>query len=125
MAGPTRSYPERLRLLAAVVWLALFVMRPQLILALTFLLIGGGFIVFNGVAFWVTVIRKEPFSSVAPIAGGLVAAVGVAFLPIAESWKWAWLPLVLDWGGVPRVLAAWHASRARPAARAGGQGTGL
>ena len=75
---------------------------PQLIFALALLVIGGVFIAFNAMIFWLTVVRKKHAPAVAPIVGGPIAAVGIALLPLAGSWKLAWVPLVVDWGGGSR-----------------------
>ena len=79
---------------------------PQLIFSAVLLVIGGVMIAFNAVVFWCTVIRKGHASSVLPIFGGVIAAAGIATLPVPESWKWAWVPLVTDWGGLPIFLTA-------------------
>ncbi len=103
-----------LQLLGFIAWLAMFVLRPQLVFSLTLLLIGGAFIAYNAVIFWRTVVRKEEASSVAPIFGGVIAAGGVILLPPEASWQWAWLPLLLDWGGLPMFLyGGWQALRRR------------
>jgi len=95
------------RLVLSVAWLVLFVSWPQLVFAATLLLIGGGFIAYNAVNFWTTIILREPSSSVLPIFGGIIAAAGIGILPVTGSWNWAWIPLLLDWGGLPMVLRAW------------------
>lgn len=87
---------------------------PQLILAVILLIIGGGFIAYNAMIFWLTVVRKEDASSVLPIFGGVIAAAGVAILPVPGSWVWAWVPLVIDWGGLRIFLAHWYAQRSKP-----------
>lgn len=90
---------------------------PQLIFAVALLLIGGGLIAYNAVIFWLTVVRKEDAPSVAPLFGGIIAAAGVAVLPFAGSWHWAWIPLVIDWGGFRIFLSHWRSrreSRSRP-----------
>ncbi len=84
---------------------------PQLIFALALLGIGGVFIAFNATIFWLTVVRKEHAPAAAPIVGGLIAAIGIASLPLAGSWKWAWVPLVVDWGGLPLFIFAWYETR--------------
>ncbi len=87
---------------------------PQLMFALTLLVIGGACVAFNATIFYVAVVRKErAASSVMPIVGGPIAAVGIALLPFPGSWKWAWVPLVLDWGGLPIFLSAWYEKRTR------------
>ena len=87
---------------------------PQLIIAVILLIIGGGFIAYNAMIFWLTVVRKEDASSVLPIFGGVIAAAGVAILPVSGSWYWAWVPLVIDWGGFRIFLAHWYAQRSKP-----------
>jgi hypothetical protein len=79
---------------------------PQLIFSAVLLVIGSVMIAFNVMVFWCTVIRKEHAPSVLPIFGGVIAAAGIATLPLPESWKWAWMPLVADWGGLPIFLTA-------------------
>ncbi len=101
------------RLLFTMAWLVIFVIWPQVTFAVTLLIIGGGFIAFNAMVFWLTVVRKGHAPSVAPIFGGVIAAAGIAALPITGSWQWAWAPLVIDWGGFPIFLAAWCAERSQ------------
>lgn len=100
-----------LRLLFSVAWLAVFVIWPQITFAVSLLFIGGAFIAHNGLIFWLTVVRNEPASSVAPIFGGIITAIGITILPVGESWKFSWIPLVLDWGGIPVFVAGWYSSR--------------
>lgn len=102
-----------LPLLSTAAWLVVFVIWPQATFAVTLLIIGGGLIAFNATVFWLTVVRKGHASSVAPIFGGIIAAAGIAALPIAGSWQWAWIPLVVDWGGFPIFLASWGAGRSK------------
>ena len=107
----TFDFLDWIRLLSAVAWLAVFVIWPQLVSAITLLIIGGALIAFNAMIFWLTVIQKEHASSIAPIFGGVFAAAGIAILPVSESWKWLWIPLVIDWGGIPIFLNGWYLSR--------------
>jgi hypothetical protein len=88
---------------------------PQLLFAIALLAIGGVFIAYNAVVFWSTVVRKEEATSVAPLVGGIIAAAGVAALPIAGSWQWAWIPLILDWGGLRIFYPHWCSGRRKPA----------
>ena len=92
---------EWLRLVGVIAWLGIFVTWPRSTAAITLLVAGGAFIAFNAMIFWETIVRKEPAPAVAPIFGGILGAAGVALLPFPEAWKWAWVPLVLDWGGLP------------------------
>ena len=109
--GFTRK--DGLRLIATVAWLVILVNWPQLTAAITLLIIGGAFIAFNAFIFWQTVILKGNAPAVAPIFGGILAAAGIALLPIAGIWKWAWIPLLIDWGGLPMFVRAWYESRRR------------
>ncbi|NCF27068.1 MAG: hypothetical protein GWP69_06780 [Gammaproteobacteria bacterium] len=102
-----------LRLLSTIAWLFIFVNWPQTTFAVTLVIIGGVFIAFNAMVFWITVVRKGHASSVAPILGGVIAAAGIALLPVAGSWNWAWVPLVIDWGGFPIFLAGWYTERSK------------
>lgn len=40
------------------------------------------------------------------IAQQLGAAASIALLPVTGTWKWAWIPLLLDCGGLPMLLRA-------------------
>jgi len=108
------GFLDWLRLLSTGVWLVIFVTWPQITLAATLLIIGSAFIAFNAMIFWLTVVRKEQASSVAPILGGVIAAAGIAILPVSESWKWLWVPLVVDWGGLPFLLIGCYSTRLKP-----------
>ena len=103
------SRMDWLRLLSAVAWLAIFVIRPQFTFAVTLLIIGGCLIAYNARVFWLTVVRQDYAPSVAPIFGGVIAATGIVALPVPGSWQWAWIPLVIDWGGFRIFLAHWNA----------------
>ena len=102
-----------IRLIASIAWLAIFVYRPRLIASITMLVIGGGMIAYNAMIFWQTVVCKGDGPSVAPVFGGIIAAAGVALLPLDGSWKWAWIPLVVDWGGLPVFLIDWCQRRGK------------
>ena len=99
------SRADWIRLIATVAWLGIFVYRPQLILAITLLVIGFGMIAYNAINFWVTVVLKNKASSAVPIIGGVAASIGVAIIPAEGIWKWSWIPLILDWGGLPYYLS--------------------
>jgi hypothetical protein len=87
---------------------------PQFIFAVALLVIGGALIAYNAMVFWLTVIRKDHAPSVAPIFGGVIAAVGVVALPLPSSWQWAWVPLVIDWGGFRIFVSHWRSERPKP-----------
>ena len=94
-----------LRLISGIAWLAIFASWPRLTFAVTLLIIGAVIIAFNAMVFWLAVVRGRDAPSVAPVFGGVITAAGVAVLPFAGSWQWAWVPLIFDWGGLPRLLA--------------------
>ena len=79
----------------------------QLVFAIALMILGGGMMAFNATIFWSTVVSKGDAPAVAPIFGGVMAAAGIAILPVSAIWHWAWLPLVLDWGGAPGYLYHW------------------
>lgn len=106
MADDGFSRSDWLRLVSSITWLVVFVFWPALTLAITLLAIGSVMIGFNAWIFWLTMIRRDHAPSVVPLAGGIIAAAGVAFLPPAGSWHWAWVPLLIDWGGLPLFLTA-------------------
>lgn len=86
---------------------------PRLIFAIILLVVGGTMIAYNATIFWLIVVRKEPAPSVVPIFGGVIAAAGIAMLPITGSWHWTRVPLVIDWGGFRILLAYWLQQRKR------------
>lgn len=95
---------EWIRPVAVIIWLAIFVAWPQWTTAVTLIVAGAVFILFNAVIFVQTVVRDKEAPSAAPIVGGVFAAAGIALLPIAGIWKWAWVPLLIDWGGLPLLF---------------------
>jgi hypothetical protein len=40
------------------------------------------------------------------IIGGVIGAAGVLALPIEGTWRWAWVPAVLDLGSLPALVLA-------------------
>jgi hypothetical protein len=106
MADNGFSRSDWLRLISTITWLVIFMLWPRFTFAVTLLAVGDTMIAYNAMIFWLTVVRKDHAPSVAPIVGGVIAAAGVALLPLAGSWQWAWVPLMIDWGGLPHFLAA-------------------
>ena len=96
-----------MRLIAAVAWFVVFLKWPRLTGGVTLLAVGGAMTVFNAMIFWQTVVCKGHAPAVAPMFGGVLAATGMALLPVDGIWKWAWIPLLLDWGGLPMFVAVW------------------
>jgi hypothetical protein len=108
-SGFTRN--DWLRLLIVVGWLIVFVYWPRLVFAITLLGIGATFIAYNAMIFWIEIVRRDHASSVVPIFGGILAGIGIAILPVVGSWKWAWIPLLFDWGGLGMLYAIWKERR--------------
>ena len=96
-----------IQLIATLAWFVVFLKWPRLTGGVSLLAVGGAILAFNAMIFWQTVIRKDSAPSVAPIFGGVLAAAGMALLPVEGLWKWAWIPLLFDWGGLPMFVAAW------------------
>jgi hypothetical protein len=94
-----------LRLLATVAWLGIFMVWPRLTLGITFILVGGVIIAYNAMIFWETVITRGGGPSAVPLVGGVTVGMGILLLPIENAWHWAWIPLLLDWGGIPAMMA--------------------
>ena len=103
----TFGIKDWLRLIATLAWLIVFITWPRLTGGVTLLVGGGAMMAFNAMIFWRTVVCKGHAPAVAPIFGGVFAAGGIALLPVDGIWKWAWIPLLLDWGGLPIFVAAW------------------
>ena len=87
---------------------------PRLIFAVALLAIGSAFIVYNAMIFWLTVVQKDYAPSVAPIFGGVIAAIGIAVLPVPSSLIWVWVPLVIDRGGFRIFVAHWLSGKVEP-----------
>ena len=111
MADDSWTPKDSLRLVAVIAWLIVLVIWPRLTAAITLLSVGGAFIAFNAWIFWETVVLKGNAPAVAPIFGGVLAAAGMVILPVPGIWKWAWIPLLIDWGGLPMFVRAWYESR--------------
>lgn len=110
----TFSALDWLRLLAVVTWLVLLVRWPQLTFASTLLIIGAGLIGYNAWIFWLSIVLNEDAPSIAPVFGGISAAAGIVLLPVAGSWLYCWIPLLVDWGGLPFYLTHWYLRCTRP-----------
>jgi hypothetical protein len=49
---------------------------------------------------------RKTWTSAVPLIGGLTTAAAVCVMPVAGSWKYAWIPLVADWGSLPAILVS-------------------
>ena len=49
-------------------------------------------------------------SSWVPLVGGVLGAISMLCIPIDGVAKWAWIPLIADWGTVPGLsyTAIWY-----------------
>ncbi|MBC2592657.1 hypothetical protein H5P28_00125 [Ruficoccus amylovorans] len=78
----------------------------QWIASAVLLLFGGYIAVMNWAVFVNNHVLKKQWASAIPFIGGFVLTMGIVLLPITGSWKYAWIPLLLDWGSVPVVIAS-------------------
>jgi hypothetical protein len=60
--------------------------------------------VMNWAVFFNNHILRKKWTSAVPLIGGLVGAIGIVLLPACGSWKYAWLPFILDWGSIPVIV---------------------
>lgn len=68
----------------------------------------GAFLVaHNAKLFYCSIVRGEEVPSVVPLLGGVFASLGLFCLPASIPWACSLLPLILDWGGLPGLLAGW------------------
>lgn len=51
-------------------------------------------------------ILKKKWTSAVPLLGGVAGVLGVLLLPIAGSWRFAWIPLIADWGSLPVIVVS-------------------
>ena len=49
-------------------------------------------------------ILKKKWASAVPFVGGIAGSLGLLLLPVSENWKYAWIPLLVDWGSIPVVF---------------------
>ena len=49
---------------------------------------------------------KRKWTSAVPLVGGVAGILGVLLLPVAGNWRFAWIPLIADWGSVPVIVAS-------------------
>ena len=77
-----------------------------LILAVVLLAFGSYVIVVNWYVFIQNHIVKKKWSSCITLLGGGAASVGLLLLPIEGIAKFAWLPLVFDWGSFPVIIVS-------------------
>lgn len=76
-------------------------------IAILLLLLGGFCLAVNAWIFWRSAVSRKRAPSVIPFVAGLLASVGLVLLPFYGTMYWFWIPLALDWGGLPGILVAW------------------
>jgi hypothetical protein len=77
-----------------------------LILAILLLVFGVYVMAVNWYVFIQNHIIKKTWSSCITLLGGVAASVGLLLLPIEGIAKFAWLPLILDWGSLPVIVVS-------------------
>jgi hypothetical protein len=77
-----------------------------LILALAFLAFGSYVTIVNWCVFVQNHIIKKKWSSCITLLGGGTLSIGLLLLPVDGVARFAWLPLVLDWGSLPVIVAS-------------------
>jgi hypothetical protein len=82
-------------------------MMDQIQLAVaTVLLLAGSFIaVMNWLVLLHWVIYRQHCSWI-PLAGGVLASIGLVMLPYESARSFCWIPLVLDWGCIPGLFCS-------------------
>lgn len=63
-------------------------------------------VVMNGMVFLNNYVFKKKWVSAIPIIGGISGAVGLTLVPIHDIWRFAFIPLIIDWGCLPVVLVS-------------------
>ena len=58
--------------------------------------------------------RQGGSTSLTLVIGGVMGMIAVLALPIANTWYWCWLPLLLDVGCVPALWQIWRAKTNDP-----------
>lgn len=73
----------------------------------SFLLLAAAWVItVNWILFYRGWIRRQKTSSIIPFVGGVLGVLGMITMPQTGLHWFAWLPLILDWGSVPAVIAA-------------------
>lgn len=76
------------------------------IIGIAFLLFGSYIAAMNWAVFINNHILKKKWTSAVPLVGGITAGIGIACLPIFGIWRYAWIPLLIDWGSVPVIAVS-------------------
>ena len=60
----------------------------------------------NWAVFFNNYIFKKKWTSAVPLIGGIAGALGCVILPTEGSWRFFWIPLLIDWGSLPVILVS-------------------
>ncbi len=76
------------------------------IVSCTLMLVFVGIAGSNARLAFASLVLKKRSPSWIPIVGGVIGAIGVAVLPVENSWRFLWIPFLLDWGSLPGIVHA-------------------
>jgi len=62
----------------------------------------------NGYIFFCSLTGRKLPGSPTMLVGGIAGCIGLIIMPLEGSWKWAWLPLFLDYGTIPGLIYFFH-----------------
>jgi hypothetical protein len=83
---------------------------------MVFLFLGGYIAVGHGFIFVHSILKtKKQYGSGIPLVGGISGSLGVLLLPVYGAWKFAWVPLILDFGCLPTLIWFWIEMRRQAA----------
>ncbi|MDO8341869.1 MAG: hypothetical protein Q7T48_01595 [Cellvibrio sp.] len=78
--------------------------------------------VTNWRIFYHNYIKKDSFTSVIPLVGGIAGAIGLWLLPVVDiDFRWLIIPLLIEWGCIPLFLVTGFSLLNRKAGRSRGQ----
>ncbi len=76
------------------------------VISVVILMFGIYMVAMNWAVFANNHILKKKWTSAVPLVGGMALAIGLLCIPIRSMWKYAWIPLFLDWGSFPVILTS-------------------
>ena len=78
----------------------------SIVLVSVFLWVGS----LNAIVFWKGVVLRHRTSSAIPLLAGVCGTVALLIVPLTGVRRWGWIPLLLDWGSLPGIVAgfAYH-----------------
>jgi hypothetical protein len=60
----------------------------------------------NGLVFLNNYTFKKRWVSAIHFIGGISGAIGLTLLPVHDSWRYALVPAIIDWGCLPVLLVS-------------------